>query len=182
MPKRKFKCNILSKQSVEQLQKDLEAYIDDLSVKCEKVVRRLAEIGLAVAEEEIAKAGYTYDADGHESGSNTEHTSDINVSTSSNSAKADLVVSGEDILFIEFGAGVYYNGEAGKSPHPKGKDFGFVIGSYGKGNGIKKLWGYYDDSGTFVLTHGTEATMPMYKAALKMYEEAPNVVKEIFGG
>lgn len=41
------------------------------------------------------------------------------------------------MLFIEFGAGIHYNGSAGSSPHPKGNEFGYTIGSYGKGLGKK---------------------------------------------
>lgn len=182
MAKKTFKCDALSISSIRQLQNQLKQYADRLSNKCEEVVKRLAKVGLEVIEQEIEKASFTYDEKGIESGSDTEHHSEVKITSLKDYARADIAVSGREILFIEFGAGVYYNGAVGQSPHPKGEEFGFLIGSYGEGHGAQKVWGYYADSGELVLTHGTRATMPMYKAYLRMYEEAPKIVKEVFGG
>lgn len=44
-----------------------------------------------------------------------------------------VIAAGEDAVWVEFGAGVYHNGSAGSSPHPKGSELGFTIGGYGKG-------------------------------------------------
>lgn len=49
-----------------------------------------------------------------------------------------VIAAGEDAVWVEFGAGVYHNGSAGSSPHPKGSELGFTIGGYGKG--IKKIF------------------------------------------
>lgn len=92
-----------------------------------------------------------------------------------------VVASGEDAVWVEFGAGVYHNGAAGSSPHPKGNELGFTIGSYGKGNGRKTTWGYLDDDGELHLTHGTPATMPMYRAMETVSEEVYLIAKEVFG-
>lgn len=181
MAKRVFKADCLSLSSIRELQKQLEEYQDSIKRKLEEVVREVAKVGLEVAEREISKASFTYDEKGIESGSDTEHNSQIKVTSLRGYAHADLIVEGRELLFIEFGAGVYYNGPVGSSPHPKGEEFGFLIGSYGKGHGAQKVWGYYNDSGDLVLTHGTRATMPMYNAFLKMYEEAPKIVKRVFG-
>lgn len=159
----------------------MQAYQDSINQKLEEVVREIAKVGLEVVEREISKASFTYDEKGIESGSDTEHNSQIKVTSLRGYAHADLIVEGRELLFIEFGSGVYYNGSVGSSPHPKGEEFGFLIGSYGQGHGAQKVWGYYNDSGDLVLTHGTRATMPMYNAFLKMYEEAPKIVKRVFG-
>lgn len=182
MKKKMFKADCLSMSSIKQLQKELQVYQDSINQKLEEVVREVAQLGLEVAEKEIAKASFTYDSEGVESGSDTEHSSQIKVTSLRGYAHADLIVEGRELLFIEFGSGVYYNGPVGSSPHPKGQEFGFLIGSYGKGHGAQKVWGYYADSGELVLTHGTRATMPMYNAFLKMYEEAPKIVKKVFEG
>lgn len=86
---------------------------------------------------------------------------------------------GEHAVFIEFGAGVYYNGAPGSSPHPRGDDLGFTIGSYGKGNGVKKVWGFYGSDGLH-LTHGTPAQMPMYKAEMAAVNDIVNIAREVF--
>ena len=56
-----------------------------------------------------------------------------------------------------------------------------MIGSYGKGNGQKKVWGYYDENNQLVLTRGVKATMPVLKAEQKIIEDYKNVVKKVFG-
>ena len=73
------------------------------------------------------------------------------------------------------------HGEAGTSPHPKGQEFGFLIGSYGVGHGVQKVWGYYDETGALVMTHGVEATMPVLKAYQKIITDYISVAKKVFG-
>lgn len=83
-------------------------------------------------------------------------------------------------MFIEFGAGIHYNGAAGSSPHPKGEEFGYTIGSYGQGKGKNESWVYYADSGEWVRSYGTEATMPMYKASVEIIQNIRKIAKEVF--
>jgi hypothetical protein len=181
MAKKTLKCDVLSLSSIKKLQDSLKAYSDSLTDKCERVVRELANIGLQEAERQIAKAGYKYDSKGIESGSNTDHYSEVKVTTLNGYSRADLIVNGKDIAFIEFGSGVHYNGAVGQSPNPDGQKLGMVIGSYGKGKGKQDVWGYYSESGELIISHGTKATMPMYNATMKMYKAAPKVVKQVFG-
>ncbi len=91
-----------------------------------------------------------------------------------------VLASGPDAVFIEFGAGVYHNGAAGSSPHPKGREFGYTIGGYGKGFGKRKAWGYRDKSGQLIVTRGTEAMMPMLNAADRCAEIAARIAREVF--
>lgn len=92
-----------------------------------------------------------------------------------------VIAQGEDAVFVEFGAGVYHNGSVGSSQHPKGKEFGFTIGSYGKGRGARKAWGFYDEDGVFKITHGTPTTMPMYNAVKQTMTEIGKIAREVFG-
>lgn len=171
----------LSVSSIKQLQKDLEKYRDGLTYKCELLVKRLAEEGIPVIDENMAKAAFTVDEKGIQSGADPQHYTQVKINTFGSYARADLIVEGKELLFIEFGSGVYYNGAAGSSPHPKGGEFGYVIGSYGKGHGVQKVWGYYADSGELILTHGVEATMPMYKASLEIAQNVVKIAKDVFG-
>ena len=91
-----------------------------------------------------------------------------------------VVANGEDAVWCEFGAGVYHNGSAGSSPHPKGAELGFTIGSYGFGHGKQTAWGYYED-GQLVITHGTPASMPMYNAVQEVTKRAIEIAREVFG-
>lgn len=99
-----------------------------------------------------------------------------------------VVADGSEAVFIEFGAGVSHNGGVGSTANEWASGKGhpvFSIGSYGEGNGKKKVWGYYEggqkDPLNVVLTRGTPATSPLYNAALKALQDLPDIVKEVFG-
>ena len=107
----------------------------------------------------------------------------VTVDWNDNGSIAVVVADGEDAVWCEFGAGVYHNGSAGSSPHPKGNDLGFTIGSYGKGYGNKQIWGYYTDPDSktgLVLTHGTPASMPMYNAAQDVLRRSVEIAREVW--
>ena len=91
-----------------------------------------------------------------------------------------IIANGKDAVFMEFGAGVYYNGSVGSSPNPLGTELGFTIGSYGKGNGRKEVWGYYGDDGEIHLTHGAPASMPLYKAVQSVSRDIARIAREVF--
>lgn len=180
MAKKRYEVDILSQSSIAELQRQLKAYQNDLSRKCELVVKTLVDIGRPIVESNIAQAQITYGDKNIQSGADTSHNTTVKITSLKDYARADFVVDGKEIVFIEFGSGVYHNAPPGASSHPKGQEFGFVIGSYGQHKGVQKVWGYYADSGELILTHGVEATMPMYKAVQEMYKQAPNVVKKVF--
>ena len=91
-----------------------------------------------------------------------------------------IIASGKDAVFMEFGAGVYYNGAVGSSPNPWGTGLGFTIGSYGKGNGRKEVWGFKDADGTVHLTHGVPASMPLYRAVQSVANDIERIAREVF--
>lgn len=91
-----------------------------------------------------------------------------------------IIADGKDAVFMEFGAGVYYNGAVGGSPNPWGSGLGFTIGSYGKGNGRKNVWAYTDGDGQIHLTHGTPASMPLYKAVQSVSQDIVQIAREVF--
>lgn len=179
MEKKTLKAD-LSISSIRKLQEDLRKYQDSLTQKVKIFAKKLAESGIPVINENMAKASFTVDEKGIQSGADPQHYTHIELNSFGDYARADLIVEGKELLFIEFGAGVYYNGSEGSSPHPKGEEFGYVIGLYGKGHGIQKVWGYYADSGELILTHGVEATMPVYKASLEVAQNVVKIAKEVF--
>lgn len=171
MPK-KIHINALSSKSILLAIKEIEKYRNDLRGKNDKFVQRLCELGLPVID------AYASAASGDSSKS---YNSYIKINSYGNYAEAKLVWEGKDVLFIEFGAGIHYNGEPGTSPHPMGNELGYVIGSYGEGNGKKDFWYYDDGTGAYVRSYGTEGTMPMYRASLKIQEQIVKIAKEVFG-
>lgn len=91
-----------------------------------------------------------------------------------------VVANGEDAVWVEFGSGVYHNGPPGSSPHPHGAELGMTIGGFGKGNGKRETWGFYD-GGELKFTHGTPARMPMARAVTTVCNKIPEIAREVFG-
>lgn len=104
----------------------------------------------------------------------------VDVSVDNRGSVTVVVASGEDAVWVEFGAGVYHNGSPGSSPHPHGVELGMTIGGFGKGNGKKEVWGFYED-GELKLTRGTPARMPMALAVTTVCNDIQSIAKEVFG-
>lgn len=172
----------LSLKGIQDLKQYLLDYADSLKNKLDRFVYELANEGIPVVESNMAEASYTYDEKGIQSGSDTTHKTYVKLNSFGNYAKATLIVEGAEVLFIEFGAGVSQNVKAGSTTHPLGAQYGFLIGSYGQGHGAQNVWGYYADSGELVLTRGTKATMPVYKASLEIENSVVEIAKRVFGG
>ena len=104
----------------------------------------------------------------------------VNVVVEDNGNMTLVIANGEDAVFMEFGAGVYYNGGVGSSPNPLGAALGYTIGSYGKGNGAKAVWGFKGEDGALHLTHGVPASMPLYRALQSVVNDIEQIAREVF--
>lgn len=171
MARKTIKADILVGGSLDNAIKQIREYQRTLNDKCEMFVRRLAEVGIPIIDQNIDLAA---------GDSDKGHNTYIKINSFGSYSQAQLIVEGKDLLFIEFGAGVHYNGNLGGSPHPKGKEMGYTIGSYGKGQGKNDFWFYYADSGEAVMSHGTESTMPVYKAGIEMRRQVLKIAREVF--
>lgn len=175
----KVKTYQLSEKGIKQLVSDLEAYKQELIRRSQLLVEELAKVGIKEAEQRIA------DAKGEHVDKSHTFISDLRY-TSNNTVVMDITLSGGDVIFIEFGAGIYYNGGEGmidNSPHPKGEEMGYVIGGYPKGReghslGVLEAWHYKGD-----IVHGTEATMPMLGLVNTASDKAEiaKACKKVFG-
>lgn len=172
MARRTIKIDLFDGKSLDNAIKQIQEYQRTLNEKCEIFVRRLAEVGIPIIDQNIASAA---------GDSDKGHNTYIKINSFGSYSQAQLIVEGKDLLFIEFGAGVHYNGNLGGSPHPKGKEMGYTIGSYGKGQGKNDFWFYYADSGEAVMSHGTQATMPVYKAGVEIGRQILKIAREVFG-
>lgn len=159
----KIHLNPLDPASVQDAIKQVRDYRNKLDSKVKEFQEAVAlEIG-SLAETGFNGAGYD---DVLMEGTSVPN---VTVEVQEREDKSIVVALGTEAVFAEFGAGVYYNGPAGSSPHPWGQQNLFLIGTYGKGYGARKVWGYYDppdkrDKEHLKLTHGTPASMPMYHA------------------
>jgi hypothetical protein len=96
----------LSQKSIQSAIKQIENYRDKLIRKNREFVKRLGEVGIPVIDSNIAVAA---------GDSDKTHDAYIKINSFGDYAQATLIVSGKDLLFIEFGAGVHYNGSVGSS-------------------------------------------------------------------
>lgn len=163
----------LSVGSVESVIKQIEEYKQSLVFKTEQLLKELGKIGIQTIDAKMSNI--VGDSD-------PSHYAFVRISSYGNYSKATIILQGHDIGFIEFGAGIHYNGAAGSSPHPKGQQMGYTIGSYGMGKGANDYWKYYDeDQGRFKTSQGTKAAMPMYNAEVEIMRQVKQVAKKVFG-
>ena len=167
----------LSTKDISRAIREIEQYKKDFQKKVDLYRKRFAE--------EIGKIAQTgFDSSGVDDllkGGTRK--ADVSVSITDDGKIALVIAKGEDAVWCEFGAGVYHNGSVGSSPNPYGSELGLTIGSYGKGHGSQTVWGYYsdpEDKNTLVLTHGTQATMPMYNAVQAIIPKAVSLAREVF--
>lgn len=163
----------LDSASVQNAIYELERYRQDLVRKTELLRQR---IGMVIAWS--ASQGFSTSlVDDVLNGE--KRFANVDVSVNEEGDITVVIASGNDAVFVEFGAGVYNNGRVGTSPHPKGAELGFTIGSFGKGNGRKEVWGYYGQGG-LTLTHGTPASMPMYRGMREACDQIAEIAGEVF--
>lgn len=156
----------LSASSIGNAIKQLQKYRNSLEGKKNKLLERLSEIGVREASLRFTTAIY-------------DGINDSSVSLETNPNGYAIVARGKAVAFIEFGAGVYHNpGEPYPDPRPEGI---VGIGEYGKGHGKRQAWGFTDESGELVITHGNPAAMPMWYANEEMRSKILKIAREVFG-
>lgn len=155
----------LSAESIDKAISEVKRVEKIMKEKANILAKKLADIGLQEASVRFATAAY--------SGVN-----DVQVRIVPTAKGYAVIAEGEAVCFIEFGAGVYYNGA---EPYPDGdRPAGIVgIGEFGQGKGKQSAWGYYDDTGNLVITRGTPAAMPLWYAKEEIVKQVEKVVKEV---
>ena len=147
----------------------LEEYKQAVGQKQRELCKRLADMGATNVSLQFARAIYTGD-------------NDFNVSVvDMPSGGYQIVVSGQSVAFVEFGAGVTYG-----NGHPLAAEFGMGAGTYPSDKG------HWDDPNGWYLpkekwssdgtkhTYGNPPNMPMYNTAKDLKEEIARVAREVF--
>lgn len=163
----------LSVKDIDRAMKELADYKQDILKKTELLRERVAERLCVEAQsgfngavvDDLVRGGQKF--------------AQVRVTVDNRGDMTVVIADGQDAVWIEFGAGVYHNGSPGSSPHPHGVELGMTIGGFGKGNGKKETWGYYEE-GTLKLTHGTPAVMPMARAVTTVCNEISEIAREVF--
>lgn len=159
----------LSQSSINQAVKDIQAYKDRLIRKLELFTTMLANDGVEVAKVWVG-AGM---------GDSDREATVIEpiIDPKGNICRAKIMMTGKDVLFIEFGAGIYYN----SSDPPHAGEFGYGVGTYpGQTHALEDFWWYEDEFGQSKMSRGTQATYPMYYAAENIRNNAIKKALEVF--
>lgn len=177
MEKRVFKSD-LSVSGLNDLKRQLLQYKDELHIKCEKLVSKLLQSGVAVSQSKIS-----------ESPLGKYVTVTTNISADKVGCKGILLAKGATkesegyatfsiLLAIEFGSGIHYN----PTPNPNADKFGLGVGTFpGQVHAYQDTWFYWDENTKeWKPTHGVKATMPMYSADMEIIQNVVKVAKEVF--
>lgn len=155
----------LSESSIAQAIEKLRKYEKLLQSKLDEYVEALADIGINTINAEVSSIdpemfGRVPDA----------KTSKEPGPSQDGHSKMRIRLSGEDVLFIEFSAGITYG--TNDYPLPSGKGYG--MGTYPSGKGHwdnPHGWYYQDKSSPYAInergtvhSYGNPAYMPMYHA------------------
>ena len=167
-----MKINVgLSLKSIEEAIEKLEKYQNKIEEAARIFTQKLAELGVQTIDTTIAGTPADPNA-------SMEHMTEFyEVESSDDGVTFTIHLTGENVLFIEFGTGVHYNGPVGTSPHPKGAELGYTIGSYGLGQGANEYWWYTED-GQKIRTSGQAAACSIPAAVSVMTENIVNYAKD----
>ena len=180
MAKKVFKSDLSSK-GIEALKSQLLQYKDSLAIKCENLVSRLLQSGVAVSQAKIS-----------ESPLGKYVTVTTNISADKMGCKGVLLAKGavkeqegyapfSILLAIEFGAGVHFN----PTPNPLiSSEFPYGVGTFpGQVHAFQSEgWMYWDEKvQEWRHTYGVKATMPLYNADMEIIQNVVKIAKEVFG-
>lgn len=162
-----------SEEGLRSLAKQIHDYRTDIESANDRFVRRLAEEGFDIAQMSIQSTDH-YDKD------KPIGTLDIVTDQTGKVSSCRLVFSGEQVLFVEFGAGFYYN----KKENPWSANYGYGVGTYpGQTHANDpEGWSYRGNDDKWHHTKGTEATMPMFNADMSIIEKFVEIAKEVYQG
>lgn len=181
----------LSVKGLNNLVKQLKQYESGLQKKCEEYVKRLAESGVEVAQQNVGNFGkyltFTVKTNPEKDGCTAvllaTNTGIIQSEWVSRDTAGNTIMKTADVsplLMVEFGSGL-------KAQNPKGIP-GVGTGTFPGGtHGTEPGWWYateLDENGKPTNWHystGLSPLQPMYKASLKITEEAIKVAQDVFG-
>lgn len=162
----------LSISSIENAIKELEAYKSRIQKAAQIFCEELALFGCQEMNQAISVAQAETDAGG--GGVNDAFATWYKKEETGDSVVFIIEMAGDGVLFVEFGAGVHFNGNLHGSPHPQGAKLGYTIGDYrpgsrGQFDGWMSPLGY---------THGQKAACAIPAAMATMRERLISAAQE----
>ena len=170
MAKRTININLFDSGSIDKAIQEIRHYQNNLQRKVQIFVDRLAREGLQVVQSTMESIP------DEEKGS---YYTEIVNTTNGDIIGAAVRLTGDQVLFIEFSAGIRYG--TSSYPLPSGDKYG--MGTYpGKGHwNDPNGWWYIDERGEKHHSYGNRAYMPMYHAEQSIIKQVRRIAKEVFG-
>ena len=161
----KIVINPFDKKSINNAVKLIAQYEREFQQKEAEFIRRLKDIGVAVARSGFATADY-------------DGVNDVLIAETQNGSQAVIIAYGETVGFIEFGTGVRY-------PEWSGAGASFTPpahGTYGKGRGAQPHgWYFKQGEGTAARhTYGNPPAEAMLTARDTMIERVAQIAREVW--
>lgn len=161
----------LTTRSINKLIRDIDEYTEDLEAKREEIARRLAEMWANTASADYATAQY----DGPR---------DVSVEVVPTEGGYTIQVSGESVLFIEFGTGITYSG----TQHPMAGEYGMGPGTWEPKHYQKKGVANWENPAGWYLpkekgggkTYGNPPSMTVYKTGIEVRNAIERIAREVF--
>lgn len=166
MMEKTIRCT-LSPSSINAAIKRIEKYKATLEQKHALFVKRLADRGIKVAENAYKDVG--------KEGVGDSEVPSVTMTVSRGGYTATILISGPDVLFAEFGAGIHYNGEGFATKNAE--KLGYEIGGYGRGLGKGHAWHHHSG----ILSHGTTAADATGQIELELKNDVLSIAGEVYG-
>lgn len=165
MAKKKISVT-LSTAGIERLCREMKDYEQWIKRKASELAERLAQYGVGYAQIRFARA--VYDGPRNAKVSLEERGED----------KYAIVANGDEILFVEFGAGIKYG-----YGHPQAAKHGMGPGTYpdGKGHWNSPYGWNIPKSKGGGHTYGNPPNAPMYNTARDLRQSLERIAQDIFG-
>ena len=149
---------------VDKVIKELAEYNRRLEEKAQMLGERLAALGATKASLGFARA--------------ITDNNDVEITVERDGNNFIIRAEGEEVAFIEFGAGITYG-----YGHPQAAEFGTGPGTFPNGKGHwndPKGWWYTDENGQRKHTYGTPPSMPMYNTMRELEQQIEQIAREVF--
>lgn len=176
MAMRKITINGLSAKSLRDAAKQVEKMQLEVALKNRDLIKELTQKGIKEAYNHLSN--FEGDSEPPDFATDSPY---VRVGHREGLMSSTIRLVGDDVAFVEFGAGIHFNGHPNSSPNPYGVQLGYTIGSYGLGQGLNEYW-FYKDGEKWKVSEGTEAAMPLFHASEKIKQEYKDVAREVFGG
>lgn len=173
---------VLNVASIQNMQKQLEAYKKRLLSNCKVFTERLAAKGILVGQQNLGEFDkyiiFSTETNPQRYGART-----VLYATNTGLIKSQWMTRGgikeadvSPILMAEFGSGLRANND-------RAGEFGMGTGTFPGQTHAEdpEGWWYQTLDGVWHHSKGVSPTMPMYKAQVEMYDQIVSVAMEVFG-